>query len=102
MITFIEHEDYYKHKMPNILENPKRLRVIMKALKENNIFERPEVQKISPESVGEEVVKTFAYDEVGFVLAHVYKSQVLPELYARIIKTVDSRFAVVVHTGVGI
>lgn len=72
-------------------------------LTEDMLIEIPDEFKVVGKLTrGEEIVRTFGYDEVGFVMAHVCKSQVLPELYARIIKTVDSRFAVVAHTGVGI
>ncbi|MHA1212032.1 MAG: histone deacetylase family protein [Candidatus Heimdallarchaeota archaeon] len=51
MITFIEHDDYNKHKMPQILESPRRLKVIKKALTEKGIYDLPDVKKLSPEPV---------------------------------------------------
>jgi len=53
LLTFIEHEDYYKHKMPQILESPRRLKIIKKAITEANLLDNPNVKMVSPEAVKE-------------------------------------------------
>ena len=53
MITFIEHDDYYKHKMPQILESPRRLKVISNAIRESELLELPDVKTVSPDSIKE-------------------------------------------------
>ncbi|NHJ48419.1 MAG: histone deacetylase [Asgard group archaeon] len=70
MLTFIEHEEYYKHKMPHILENPRRLKVIMKALTDGGFFENPNVKKESPEAAVEEDVKTIHSDQLVDTVKH--------------------------------
>lgn len=70
MLTFIEHEDYYKHKMPQILESPKRLRVIMKALTDHKILDKKSVQKVSPECAKEEILKTLHTEQLVDTVKH--------------------------------
>ncbi len=70
MITFIEHEDYYKHKMPQILESPKRLKVITKALEDQGIYNLPEVKKATPEKVTEVEVRTIHTDHLIDLIKH--------------------------------
>ncbi|NHK31947.1 MAG: histone deacetylase [Asgard group archaeon] len=69
-MTFIEHEDYYKHKMPHILESPRRLKIISKALTEAGIFDYPYVNKASPELATEEDVKTIHSDQLVDTVKH--------------------------------
>ncbi|MEA2070583.1 MAG: histone deacetylase [Asgard group archaeon] len=57
MFTFIDHEDYYKHKMDQIKESPRRLKIIDKILKNNGIYSLPSVRKISPEKASEETLR---------------------------------------------
>lgn len=70
MLTIIEHEDYYKHKMPQILENPRRLKIIMKALEDSNLLDKPFVKKVEPELATEETVKMLHTRELVEQIKH--------------------------------
>jgi len=70
MISFIEHEDYYKHKMPNILESPRRLRVIKKALTTTGIYELPEVKVFAPEPIEEGALKDIHDEQLIELIKH--------------------------------
>ena len=70
MITFVEHEEYYKHKMPNILENPRRLKVIIKALNDSKILDSPAIKLVSPESVTEEDLKSIHTEQLINTVKH--------------------------------
>lgn len=70
MLTFIEHEDYYKHKMPHILESPRRLKIITSALEEAGIFDFPYVSRESPELANEEELKTIHSDQLIETVKH--------------------------------
>ncbi|MBD3191969.1 MAG: class II histone deacetylase [Candidatus Heimdallarchaeota archaeon] len=56
MITLIDHEDYYKHKMPNIRESPQRLEIILNAIRKQKLVEKKQVQIRSPELASEEAI----------------------------------------------
>lgn len=70
MLTIIEHEDYYKHKMPQIKESPRRLRVIMNALKSSGILDDPNVNIISPESATDKDVRVLHTDQLVDLVKH--------------------------------
>ncbi len=70
MISFIEHNDYYKHKMPQILENPKRLRVIKKELTASGFLERKDVTLISAELATEKILKTIHTEQLVDTVKH--------------------------------
>ncbi|MBK5113252.1 MAG: histone deacetylase [Candidatus Heimdallarchaeota archaeon] len=70
MLTFIEHEDYYKHKMPQILESPRRLKVIQKAIKETNLLENPYVKMASPDAVKAEDLYTIHTEHLVDTVKH--------------------------------
>ena len=70
MISFIEHDEYYKHKMPQILESPKRLRVIKNELEKSGFLENNQVEFISPEAVSEELVKTIHSEQLVETVKH--------------------------------
>jgi len=70
LITFIEHEDYYKHKMPQILESPRRLKIITKALEDQGIYNLPDVKKASPDKATEVEVRTIHTDHLVDLVKH--------------------------------
>ncbi|MHA1461907.1 MAG: histone deacetylase family protein [Candidatus Heimdallarchaeota archaeon] len=70
MISLIEHNDYYKHKMPQILESPKRLRVIKKELKESGFLDKQEVALISPELATVKILKTIHTEQLVDTVKH--------------------------------
>lgn len=70
MLTFIEHEDYYKHKMPNILESPRRLKIIANAMDEAKIFDYPYVSKEAPDLANEEELKVIHSDQLIETVKH--------------------------------
>jgi len=70
LLTLIEHEDYYKHKMSQIKENPRRLRIIMKALKSSGILDKPSVKLVSPESATDKDVRVLHTDQLVDLVKH--------------------------------
>ena len=70
MLTFIEHEDYYKHKMPQIKESPKRLKIIKKALVSSGILDDPSVKILSPESAKDKDVRVLHTDQLVDMVKH--------------------------------
>ena len=70
MLTLIEHEDYYKHKMSQIKENPRRLRIIMKAITTSGILDNPSVKLVSPESATDKDVRVLHTDQLVDLVKH--------------------------------
>ena len=70
MLTFIEHEDYLKHKMPQILENPRRLKIIQKAMSENKILDFPNVTSVSPEAIEEKELHEIHTEQLVETVKH--------------------------------
>ncbi|MCK5299373.1 MAG: histone deacetylase [Candidatus Heimdallarchaeota archaeon] len=70
MLTFIEHEDYYKHKMPQILESPRRLKIIKKAIIETGLLDKPNVKMASPEAVNEKDLYTIHTEQLVDTVKH--------------------------------
>ena len=70
MISFIEHNMYLKHKMPNILESPRRLQVIKKALTAAGIYDHPEVKVLTPEPIEETALKDIHSDQLIELIKH--------------------------------
>ena len=70
MLTIIEHEDFYKHRMPQILENPRRLKIISKALDDSKLLEKPFVKKESPEKASEEILLTLHTEQLVETVKH--------------------------------
>jgi acetoin utilization deacetylase AcuC-like enzyme len=70
LITFIEHGDYLKHKMPQILESPTRLQLIKRAIKASKILEKPFVRKVSPEVATEEELMMLHVEELVNSVKH--------------------------------
>ncbi len=70
MISFIEHNDFYKHKMPQILESPKRLRVIKKELSASGFLEKKDVAVISTQLATVEIIKTIHTEQLVDTVKH--------------------------------
>ena len=56
--------------MPNILENPRRLKVIIKALNDSKILDSPAIKLVSPESVTEEDLKSIHTEQLINTVKH--------------------------------
>lgn len=56
--------------MPQILENPRRLKIIMKALEDANIFDMQQVQKLSPELAPEKTILSLHSEQLLDLIKH--------------------------------
>ena len=70
MLTIIEHEDFYKHRMPQILESPRRLKIISKALDDSKLLEKSDVKKESPEKADEEILLRLHTEQLVETVKH--------------------------------
>ncbi len=70
MLTFIEHEDYLKHRMPQILESPRRLKIIKNAIIENKLLEKTNVTSISPKAIDEKELYSIHTEQLIETVKH--------------------------------